>query len=96
MPAGLPVGPAWPGLASERKGTATPLLVSSVRHLAPRGRLGWGLGGSGCPAQQGSSGRTRRTEAKDKGEGRQTSFLAAALLSSESVAGSWTCPKRPV
>ena len=63
--------PGWdlpgPGLTPERKGTSHHCLVNSMRHLVPSGQLGWGLGGSGCPAQHGSSGRTRR---RTRGEGR--------------------------
>ena len=83
--------PGWdlpgPGLAPERKGTSHHCSVNSMRHLVPSGQLGWGLGGSGRDQEENQGRRTR---------GRALSFLAAALPSSKSVAGSWTCSKRPV
>ena len=76
MPAGLPGGVCLArGSLLNRRGRPQHCSVKSVCCLAPSGQLGWGLGGSGCPVQHGSSGRTRRRPRGEGQGGGQTDFL---------------------
>lgn len=75
VPAGLPVGPAWPGLASEPKGTSTTLL--GEQRASPGTQWAAGLG-SGWKRVPSPAWQLRQDQEEDGGEGQgggQTDFL---------------------